>query len=115
MIDSTCEMWVIKRTLSLLLHPDKPLLLEEIRVHKQLFCERLDEVSEELMEKGERWGWPLPTARPPHRPALHLPKASRRAESNLWPPSRPLPQEPHPCPLLGTCPYLPQLHLLLTP
>ncbi|XP_046515804.1 testis-expressed protein 51 [Equus quagga] len=33
------------------LRDDKPLLLEEIQVHKQLFCERLDEVSEELMEK----------------------------------------------------------------
>ncbi|XP_014637896.1 PREDICTED: uncharacterized protein LOC106800815 [Ceratotherium simum simum] len=46
------------------LRDDKPLLLEEIRVHKQLFSERLNKISEELKEKGERWGWALPTTQP---------------------------------------------------
>ncbi|XP_058405724.1 testis-expressed protein 51 [Diceros bicornis minor] len=34
------------------LRDDKPLLLEEIRVHKQLFSERLNKISEELKEKA---------------------------------------------------------------
>ncbi|KAF6362292.1 testis expressed 51 [Rhinolophus ferrumequinum] len=34
---------------------DKPLLLEEVRVQKQLFLDRLNEISEELKEKAPQF------------------------------------------------------------
>lgn len=56
--------------------PDKPSLLNEVNVQKQLFVERLSKAYEELKEQGER-------GCPPH-PALLRPPALRlRAESSL--------------------------------
>ncbi|KAF4026555.1 hypothetical protein G4228_018399 [Cervus hanglu yarkandensis] len=43
---------------------DKPSLLEEVRVLKQQFSKELEDVSEGLKDKGERWGWPLLITQP---------------------------------------------------
>lgn len=97
-------------TLSLLPYPDKPLLLEEVRVQKQLFLDRLNEMSEGLKEKGERWGWPCPHS------GLHIPpELRRRAECS----QRPFPDPPLEPPSLPMY-WVPvhsfsYLHFLLTP
>lgn len=48
----------ISESHSLLLHTDKPALLNEIRVQKSLLDERLKEKSQDLMQKGRKRGCP---------------------------------------------------------
>ena len=38
--------------------------MEEVRVLKQQFSKELEDVSEGLKDKGERWGWPLLITQP---------------------------------------------------
>lgn len=71
-----------------LFHSDKPSLLREINVQKQVFTNRLNETSKNLKEKGERWRWPLPTTQP-----FIFPKTENRAQSAAPPMS--LPRNPH--------------------
>lgn len=47
-------------------HPDKALLLEEINMYKCLLAKKLTERSEDLEQRGERWG----CLGPSHRPLL---------------------------------------------
>ncbi|MBZ3889852.1 hypothetical protein SUZIE_205015 [Sciurus carolinensis] len=79
------------------LRNDKLSLLEEIHVHKGLLAERLNKRSEELKEKGERWGYPcpLPNSSPPWRP-----KACRVHSAA---PPRLSPGAPNPAHRLSTC------------
>ncbi|XP_059024914.1 testis-expressed protein 51 isoform X1 [Mustela lutreola] len=67
---------------------DKPSLLREINVQKQVFTNRLNETSKKLKEKGERWRWPLPTTQP-----FTFHKTENRAQSAAPPMS--LPRNPH--------------------
>nr|XP_020769213.1 uncharacterized protein TEX51 isoform X5 [Odocoileus virginianus texanus] len=55
------------------LRDDKPSLLEEVRVLKQQFSKELEDISEGLKDKGERWGWPLLITQPvtSQRPACN--------------------------------------------
>lgn len=58
------DIFPISEFFSLLLHPDKSALLEELRVQKGLLAERLKERSQELKQKGRRQGCPYPLPNP---------------------------------------------------
>ncbi|XP_047578083.1 testis-expressed protein 51 isoform X2 [Lutra lutra] len=68
---------------------DKPSLLREINVQKQVFTNRLNETSKKLKEKGERWRWPLPTTQP-----FTFPKTEKNRAQSAAPPMS-LPRNPH--------------------
>lgn len=60
----TKDIFSISEFYSLLLHPDKSALLEELRVQKGLLAERLKERSMELKQRGRRQGCPYPLPNP---------------------------------------------------
>ncbi|XP_053060580.1 testis-expressed protein 51 isoform X2 [Acinonyx jubatus] len=85
---------------------NKPSLLEEIHIQQKVFTEKLDEISEELKEKGERWSWPPPTTQSFTSPGLwraepsHLPRTEKSRAQSAAPPAC-LPRSPLPCPHTG--------------